>query len=164
MRFRQSIVSVIGMLSAATNFSHAFVPLNLVCTGQRVESSLEASKLEKLPESCVRLTLEIPGLATKAAYEKVCTELSKTIELPGFRKGSKIPSQVLEQAMSAKGGRNALRTQAINTLLSELIESALKEEHGLEPIGQPTLEIAAEELRRQQDRRQDEKGGPGVRP
>jgi len=146
MRFRQSIVSVIGMLSAATNFSHAFVPLNLVCTGQRVESSLEASKLEKLPESCVRLTLEIPGLATKAAYEKVCTELSKTIELPGFRKGSKIPSQVLEQAMSAKGGRNALRTQAINTLLSELIESALKEEHGLEPIGQPTLEIAAEEL------------------
>eukprot|EP00535_Pseudo-nitzschia_heimii_P007273 CAMPEP_0197178458 /NCGR_PEP_ID=MMETSP1423-20130617/3725_1 /TAXON_ID=476441 /ORGANISM="Pseudo-nitzschia heimii, Strain UNC1101" /LENGTH=582 /DNA_ID=CAMNT_0042628205 /DNA_START=215 /DNA_END=1963 /DNA_ORIENTATION=- len=102
--------------------------------------------MEKLPESCVRVTLEIPGTATKAAYDKVCTELSKTIELPGFRKGSRIPPQVLEQAMSAKGGRNALKTQAINTLLSELIESALREDHGLEPIGQPALETAAEEL------------------
>lgn len=102
--------------------------------------------MEKLPESCVRITLEVPGSATKAAYEKVCTELSKTIELPGFRKGSRIPPQVLEQNMAAKGGRNALKTQAINTLLSELIESALKEEHGLEPIGQPALETSAEEL------------------
>jgi len=102
--------------------------------------------MEKLPDSCVRITLEIPGTATKAAYQRVCTELSKTIELPGFRKGSKIPPQVLEQAMSAKGGRNALKTQAINTLLSELIESSLKEEHGLEPIGQPALETSAEEL------------------
>jgi len=102
--------------------------------------------MEKLPDSCVRVTLEVPGLATKAAYEKVCTELSKTIDLPGFRKGSRIPPQVLEQAMSKKGGKNALKTQAINTLLSELIEVALKEEHGLEPIGQPALETAAEEL------------------
>ncbi len=102
--------------------------------------------MEKLPESCVRVTLEVPGSATKAAYEKVCTELSKTIELPGFRKGSRIPPKVLEQAMSAKGGRNALKAQAINTLLSELIESALKEEHGLEPIGQPSLETEADEL------------------
>lgn len=102
--------------------------------------------MEKLPDSCVRVTLEIPGSATKAAYEKVCTELSKTIDLPGFRKGSRIPPQVLEQAMSKKGGKLALKTQAINTLLSDLIESALKEEHGLEPIGQPYLETAAEEL------------------
>eukprot|EP00533_Pseudo-nitzschia_delicatissima_P016737 CAMPEP_0197283450 /NCGR_PEP_ID=MMETSP1432-20130617/24935_1 /TAXON_ID=44447 /ORGANISM="Pseudo-nitzschia delicatissima, Strain UNC1205" /LENGTH=568 /DNA_ID=CAMNT_0042750439 /DNA_START=120 /DNA_END=1826 /DNA_ORIENTATION=- len=102
--------------------------------------------MEKLPESCVRVTLEVPGSATKAAYDKVCNELSKTIELPGFRKGSRIPPQVLEQAMSAKGGRNALKTQAINTLLSELIEPALKEDHGLEPIGQPALETEAEEL------------------
>lgn len=102
--------------------------------------------MEKLPDSCVRVTLGVPGTATKAAYEKVCTELSKTIELPGFRKGSRIPPKVLENAMAAKGGRNALKTQAINTLLSDLIEVALKEEHGLEPIGQPALETAAEEL------------------
>ena len=146
MRINQSILPALGMLLAATSSTNAFTPLNLAFKGNRIASSLDASKMEKLPESAVRITLEVPGTATKAAYEKVCTELSKTIELPGFRKGSRIPPQVLEQAMSAKGGRNALKTQAINTLLSELIESALKEEHGLEPIGQPALETAAEEL------------------
>ena len=146
MRIHQSILPAIGLIFAATSSTDAFVPLNLAFNRKRVASSLDASKIEKLPESCVRVTLEVPGSATKAAYEKVCTELSKTIELPGFRKGSRIPPQVLEQAMSAKGGRNALKTQAINTLLSELIESAIKEEHGLEPIGQPALETEAEEL------------------
>jgi trigger factor len=48
--------------------------------------------------------------------------------------------------MSAKGGRYALREQAINSLVGELLEPALKEEHGLEPIGQPTLEIPASEM------------------
>lgn len=48
--------------------------------------------------------------------------------------------------MAAKGGRNALRVQAINELLAELIEPALKEEHGLEPIGQPKLETPAEDI------------------
>ena len=146
MKIHQNIISTLGLLLASSSSTNAFVPLNLAFSGNRVSSSLDASKMEKLPESCVRITLEIPGSATKAAYQKVCTELSKTIELPGFRKGSRIPPQVLEQAMSAKGGRNALKTQAINTLLSELIESALKEEHGLEPIGQPALETTAEEL------------------
>mmetsp|Transcript_23892 Transcript_23892/g.50824 ORF Transcript_23892/g.50824 Transcript_23892/m.50824 type:complete len:625 (+) Transcript_23892:149-2023(+) len=146
MRFHQSILPAFGLLLAATTSTNAFVPLNLAFTRNQLVTSLDASKMEKLPESCVRVTLEVPGSATKAAYEKVCTELSKTIELPGFRKGSRIPPQVLEQAMSAKGGRNALKSQAINTLLSELIESALKEEHGLEPIGQPALETSADEL------------------
>lgn len=146
MRIHQSILPALGLLLAVTSSTDAFTPLNLAFPRGRVASSLDASKMEKLPESCVRVTLEVPGSATKAAYEKVCTELSKTIELPGFRKGSRIPPKVLEQAMSAKGGRNALKTQAINTLLSELIESALKEEHGLEPIGQPSLETEAEEL------------------
>jgi trigger factor len=107
---------------------------------------MAGSILERLPESSVQVTITAPASATKASYEKACTELSKSITIPGFRKGAKIPPQVLEQAMSAKGGRNALRVQAINSLLAELIEPALKEDHGLEPIGQPTLVIPAEEL------------------
>jgi len=148
MKIHQSIIA--GLLLAATT-TQAFVPLNLAFTSNRLScdgysTSLQASTLERLPDSAVRIKIGVPGSATKAAYDKVCTELSKTITLPGFRKGSKIPPAVLENAMAAKGGRNALRVQAINTLLSELIESAIKEEHGLEPIGQPALETAAEEL------------------
>jgi len=48
--------------------------------------------------------------------------------------------------MAAKGGKNALRTQAIQSLLNTLLEKALKDEHNLEPIGQPTLVTSAELL------------------
>jgi len=154
MRIHQRIILVFGLLFPATSpTTHAFILKKSAFTSSRIPydgiasmSRLQASTLERLPDSAVRVKINVPGSATKAAYDKVCTELSKTITLPGFRKGSRIPPQVLEQAMSAKGGRNALKVQAIKALLSELIESALKEEHGLEPIGQPALETAAEEL------------------
>jgi len=87
-----------------------------------------------------------PGTSTKAAYDKVCRELSKQITIPGFRKGAIIPPQVLEQAMAAKGGRHALRKEAINSLLKQLIEPTLKQEYNLEPIGQPTLLASVDEL------------------
>jgi trigger factor len=106
----------------------------------------EASILTRLPESAVELTLKIPGSATAAAYDKACAELSKQISIPGFRKGAKIPPQVLEQSMTGKGGKNALKVEAINALLSKLIEPALKDDHGLEPIGQPALVSPAEEV------------------
>jgi len=137
----QNIVLALSLLASSTD---AFVPHRVAFSRPRV--ALDASELERLPESAVKVTLNIPGSATKAAYDKACNELSKTISIPGFRKGAKVPPQVLEQAMSAKGGRYALRAQAINSLLSELIESALKDEHGLEPIGQPSLETPAEEM------------------
>jgi len=99
----------------------------------------------RLENSAVSIDIPVPGAATKAAYDKVCSELSKTIQIPGFRKGSRIPPQVLEQNMSAKGGRNALKVQAITELVSQLVEPALKEQ-ALDPIGQPTLRVPAEEL------------------
>lgn len=112
----------------------------------RCRTDLDMSLLEKLPESAVQITLDIPGEATKAAYDKAVNDLSKQISIPGFRKGSKIPAAVLEQNMAAKGGRNALRVEAINSLLTKLIETAIKDEHGLEPIGQPSLVVPVEEL------------------
>jgi trigger factor len=150
MRFRHHILCAIllagtshALLPHTTSRSPAFVGLS----GSSWSSvALQASTLERLPDSSVKVKLEIPGSATRAAYEKVCNEVSKSITIPGFRKGSRIPPQVLEQAMAAKGGRNAMRVQAINELLAELIEPALKEEHGLEPIGQPKLETPAEEI------------------
>lgn len=136
-----NILTVLALLASTTD---AFVPQRVAFA--RAPLALDATKLERLPESAVKVTITAPGSATKAAYDKACTELSKNIAIPGFRKGAKIPPQVLENAMSAKGGRYALREQAINSLLSELIEPALKDEHGLEPIGQPSLETPAAEM------------------
>jgi len=104
-----------------------------------------APTVTRLENSAVSIDIPVPGTATKAAFDKVCTELSKQIQIPGFRKGSKIPPQVLEQNMAAKGGRNALRVQAITELVAQLVEPALKEQ-ALDPIGQPTLKVPAEEL------------------
>jgi trigger factor len=139
------ITNALLILSFLASGTDAFVPQRVAFA--RVNTlALDASKMEKLPDSAVRVTVTAPGSATKAAYEKACRELSKTITIPGFRKGAKIPPQVLEQAMSGKGGRYALREAAINELVGELIEPALKDEHGLEPIGMPTLETPAAEL------------------
>lgn len=104
-----------------------------------------AATVKRLPDSAVEIHIPVPGSATKAAYDKVCVELSKNIQIPGFRKGSRIPPAVLEQAMAAKGGRNALKVQAINELLSQLVEPTLKEQ-SLDPIGQAVLQIPVEEL------------------
>lgn len=141
MKFSQALL----VLSLLASSADAFVP-HRIAFARPSSVALDASTLERLPESAVKVVITAPGSATKAAYEKACMELSKEITIPGFRKGAKIPPQVLEQAMSAKGGRYALREQAINSLVGELIEAALKEEHGLEPIGMPTLETPAAEM------------------
>jgi trigger factor len=101
--------------------------------------------VKRLENSAVQIEIPVSGKATKAAYEKVCMELSKQITLPGFRKGSKIPPQVLEQTMAARGGRNAIKVQAINELVKQLVQPTLKDQ-SLEPIGTPTLQVTAEKL------------------
>lgn len=104
------------------------------------------SSIEKLPESAVELTLTAPGKATQAAFDKACSEVSKNVNIPGFRKGSKIPPQVLEQALAgANAGKHPLRNQAISSLVNELVEPALKS-HNLDPIGQPILVTPVEEM------------------
>ena len=137
--------SLLLLLAAPT--SHAFLPQQLYVQASpyAVSTTAHDATVTRLPDSAVEIEIDVPGSATQAAYDKVCTELSKNIQIPGFRKGSKIPPQVLEQRMSANGGRNALKVQAINELIGQLVESALKEE-ALEPIGQPSLKIPAEDL------------------
>jgi trigger factor len=135
---------------AFSPLSHAFLPRRQAFV--RLSATAEGaskSTLKRLPESAVEVTLTIPGAATQAAYDKACGELSKQVSIPGFRKGARIPPKVLEQSMAAKGGRTALREEAIKSLLAQLIEPAIKEDHGLEPIGQPTLVTPAEELARE---------------
>jgi trigger factor len=136
--------------TAAVNSSPAFIvapPVVAAVTTTSLRMSEDgASKLVRKPESSVELTITAPGAATKAAYDKACAEVSKTISIPGFRKGAKIPPAVIENAMAAKGGRNTLKTQAIQSLLNQLLEPALKEEHNLEPVGQPSLTTSADEL------------------
>lgn len=105
-----------------------------------------SSEITYLPGSCVEVTVTAPAVSTKQAYENCAAELSRTISIPGFRKGAKIAPQVLESHMAEKGGRNALKVEAIKVLLGRLVEIAVKEEHKLDPIGQPVTNIPIETL------------------
>jgi len=111
------------------------------------EDGGSGTSVERLPDSAVELTLTVPGAATKASYEKACAEVSKKLTIPGFRKGSKIPPQILEQTLrqANQGGKYPLRAQAIQTLVAKLVEPAIKEQ-GLDPIGQPSLVIPVESM------------------
>ncbi|KAI2495692.1 peptidyl-prolyl cis-trans isomerase [Fragilaria crotonensis] len=146
MRVLNVALALLAVSSASAFTPLATAPRAFISRVALAQSTESGSILTRLPDSAVELTLKIPGDATQAAYDRACNELSKTISIPGFRKGAKIPPQVLEQSMSVKGGRNALRVEAIQSLLSKLIEPALKDEHGLEPIGQPSLVVPAEEV------------------
>ena len=143
MRFH--IPTLVVLLFA--RFGNAFLPHNRPQPFRWRSTAHGAASVtvKRLPDSAVEVQIPVPGEATKAAYDKVCTEVSRNIQIPGFRKGSRIPPQVLEQRMSARGGRNALKVQAINELIGQLVESALKGE-SLQPIGQPSLKIPAEDL------------------
>ena len=137
------IALFLGALLATEGFApHQFRPRSTLAVRHLAQ---DAVTVRRLPDSVVEIDIPVPGSATKAAYDKVCMELSKNVHIPGFRKGSKIPPQVLEQSMAAKGGRNALKVQAINELMLQLVERALKDQ-SLEPIGQATLQIPAEDL------------------
>ena len=104
------------------------------------------SSLRRLPDSAVELTLHVPSKATSAAYDKTLSEVAKKVSIPGFRKGAKIPQQVIENAWAKQGGRRVLKTMAINAICDELIGRTLKEEYELEPIGAPSLVTPAEQL------------------
>lgn len=105
------------------------------------------SVLVQKPDSSVELTITASGKSTQSAYDKACAEVSRSIQIKGFRRGAKVPAVVLENALATQGqGKNRLKAQAINDLLNSLLEPALKEEHNLEPLGQPSLVTPAEEM------------------
>jgi trigger factor len=133
-----------GLLSSSTRSNHYGISKTAF---RMVASDSAESKptLKRLEDSAVEISIHVPAKATQAAYDKVCNELSKNIELPGFRKGSRLPPAVLEQTMLAKGGKNAIKVQAINELMKQLVEPALKEQE-LDAIGKPALQVPAEEL------------------
>ncbi|MGB3207370.1 MAG: trigger factor [Crinalium sp.] len=78
---------------------------------------------EKLPASQIGLEIEIPAEMSKTVYEKVVQNLSRTANIPGFRKG-KVPRQILVQRM----GTQRLKAAALEDLIQEGFKKALEQE------------------------------------
>lgn len=98
---------------------------------------------EKLPDSQIALEIEIAGEETKKAYEKVVKDLTRSANIPGFRKG-KVPRQVLVQRF----GKERLKAAAIEELLQPSINEAIEQEE-IDALGNYQLRSSFEELTQQ---------------
>lgn len=95
---------------------------------------------ERLPESQVGLNIEIAPEASRSAYEKMVQNLSRSSNIPGFRKG-KVPRQVLLQRI----GNERIKAAALEELIQKSLQDAIEQE-SIEALGQPNLRSSFEEL------------------
>ena len=88
---------------------------------------------ESRPGSRLAVTVTLPGERTKAGYDDAITKLSRSVNLPGFRKG-KVPRTVVVQQI----GSLRIKATALENLVDSAWRDAIKQE-SLEPISQPDL-------------------------
>ena len=95
---------------------------------------------ERLPESQLGLNIEIAPDASRSAYEKMVQNLSRSSNIPGFRKG-KVPRQVLLQRI----GNERIKAAALEELIQKSLQDAIEQE-SIEALGQPNLRSNFDEL------------------
>jgi trigger factor len=90
---------------------------------------------EKEENRQVWLNIEIEPAEMQTELDLAYHRLAQSADIPGFRKG-KAPREVLERHI----GKDRLLEEALNSLLPQAYEKALKEQE-LEPVANPDIEI-----------------------
>jgi trigger factor len=93
------------------------------------------TKVEELPESRVRLEVEVPEEDVKHAIEHAASDLAESLRIPGFRKG-KAPVQVV----AARIGREALWDEAVRSHLDAWFWNAAATS-GVRPVATPDVDV-----------------------
>ena len=93
------------------------------------------TKVEELPESRVRLDVEVPEEDVAHAFEHAATDMAESLRLPGFRRG-KAPVPVVV----ARVGREAVWQEALRGHLDSWFWSAA-ESSGIRPVASPEVEF-----------------------
>jgi len=94
---------------------------------------------EKTENSQTYLTIEMEPAELEESLEKSYHRLVQRAKVPGFRKG-KAPRAIFERYF----GRQTLLDEAIEKLVPEAYEKAIKEQ-AIEPIAQPQIEVTQSE-------------------
>jgi len=79
-------------------------------------------EIKKLEKSNIQLDITIPNEDVLNQYNKMLNEYSKTLQLPGFRKG-KVPREVLERKYG-----EALKNDAMSRIMESTLQEIFKEE------------------------------------
>ncbi len=93
-----------------------------------------------LPENKVKLTVELDDAEMNAAIDKAVVTVGRQVNIKGFRRGT-VPRNVL---IAHLGGPAALRGEAIRESMPDFYAHAVVEA-GIDPIGQPDIDITAGE-------------------
>ncbi|MFY9331042.1 MAG: trigger factor [Candidatus Nanopelagicales bacterium] len=93
------------------------------------------SSVETLSPTRVKLTVEVPFAEMSDNVEAAYRTIAEQVTIPGFRKG-KVPSRIIDQRV----GRGAVLQEAINEIIPEAFESAVKE-NGIKIAGRPEIEV-----------------------
>ena len=93
------------------------------------------TKVEELPESRVRLDVEVPEADVAHAFEHAATDMAESFRVPGFRRG-KAPVPVV----IARVGREAVWQEALRGHLDSWFWSAA-ETSGIHPVASPEVEF-----------------------
>ncbi len=90
-------------------------------------------KTKSLPNSRIAIDFEVPAKECKRSFEDSLSILSKSANLPGFRKG-KVPKTVILQQLGSK----RIQATALEKLLEKIWKQAL-EDKSFKPICDPEL-------------------------
>jgi trigger factor len=91
------------------------------------------TKVQELPESRVRLEVEVPVADVKHAVEHAASDLAESTKIPGFRKG-KVPREVL----MARLGRDRVFREGIESHIGGWFMNAAANSR-IRPVAQPEL-------------------------
>ncbi|HEX6349082.1 MAG TPA: trigger factor [Candidatus Dormibacteraeota bacterium] len=92
--------------------------------------------VEELPGSQLSLSLEVPQAEVDRAFDRALQRFQSRAKIEGFRPG-KAPREIVE----ARVGPAALREEAIEILVPEVVSQVLTDK-GIEAIERPRVEIA----------------------
>ena len=93
------------------------------------------SAVENLSPTRAKLTVEVPFEELKPSLDAAYQKIAQQINVPGFRRG-KVPPAVIDRQV----GRGPVLDEAINKVVPEQYIAAIQE-HDLEPIAQPEIEV-----------------------
>ncbi len=92
-------------------------------------------KMEKLEKNIIKLEITVEATRFNESLKKSCAKNSKTINIPGFRKG-KAPMNIIKKMY----GEGVFFEDAINFCCDDTYPEAL-EEHGIKPLDYPQIDI-----------------------
>jgi trigger factor len=99
--------------------------------------------LEKLPASQVSFDIQVEGAKSQAIYDRLVKDLTRTIQVPGFRKG-KAPTQLVLRQV----GSERLKLNVLEELIEKTLKEALEENKDIKEksVGSFELMTNVEEL------------------